>query len=109
MAWTEGSDLDLDGPTRVDDHAVLTITRDPNDVVHNIRAIMVTLEKVAARHGCSLNTKKGKTECVITFAGKGIMAARRALDWQDDHAQLQYGDGGILRQVDSLQALGHAP
>ena len=78
-----------------------------NDVVHNMRAIMVTLEKVAARHGFSLNTKKkNKTECVITFAGKGIMEVRRALDWQEDHAQLQNGDGGILRQVDSYKHLG---
>ena len=53
-----GGDLDLDGPTWVDDQAVFTIARDPNDVVHNIRAVMVTLEKVAARHGVSLNTKK---------------------------------------------------
>ena len=100
-----GSDLDLDGTTWVDDHAVFT-TRDHNDAVHNIRAIMVTLEEVAARHVFSLNTKKGKTECVIAFAVKGIMEARRALDWQEDHAQLQYGDGGILRLVDSYKHLG---
>ena len=92
-----GGDLDLDGPTWVDDHAVFTTARDPNDVVHNTRAIMVTLEKVAARHGFSLNTKKGKTECVITFAVKGIMEARRALDWQEDHT---------LRLVDSYKHLG---
>ena len=35
----------------VDDHAIYTIARDLNDAVHNIRTIMVTLEKVAARHG----------------------------------------------------------
>ena len=99
-------EFDLDGPTWVDDHAVFTIARDPNEAVHNIRAITVTLEKVAARHGFSLNTKKGKTESVITFVGKGIMEARRALDWQEDHAQLQYGDGGILRLVDSDKHLG---
>ena len=110
-AWSQddqdrGGDLDLDGPRWVDDHAVYTSARDPNDVVHNIRAIMVTLEKVAARHGFSLNTKKVKTECVVTIAGKGIMEARRALDWQEDHAQLQYGDGGILRLIDRYKHLG---
>ena len=67
---------------------------------------VLTLEAVAARHGFCLNTKKGKTECVITFAGKGIMAAKRALDWQEDHAQLRYGDEGILRLVDSYKHLG---
>ena len=49
---------------------------------------------------------QGKTECVITFAGKGIMEARRALDWQENHAQPQYGDSGILRLVDSYKHLG---
>ena len=73
-----GGDLYLDGPTWVDDHAVFTIDRDPNDAVHDIRAIMVTLEKVAARHGFSLSTKKGKTE----LCGEDIMEARRALDWK---------------------------
>ena len=98
-------EVDLVGPTWVDDHAIFTVTRDPN--VHNIRTIMVTLEAVAARHGFCLNTEKGKTGlCVITFAGKGIMAAKRALDWQEDHAQLQYGDQGILRLVDSYKHLG---
>ena len=82
------SEIDLDGPTWVDDHAIFTVARDPNDIVCNIRTIMVTLEAVAARHGFCLNTRKGKTECVITFAGKGIMDAKRALDWQEDHAQL---------------------
>ena len=33
---------------------------------------------------------RGKTECLIAFAVKGIMA-KRALDWQEDHAQLRYG------------------
>ena len=59
-------EVDLDGPTWVDDHAIFTVPQDPNDIVHNIRTIMVTLEAVAARHGFCLNTKKGKTECVIT-------------------------------------------
>ena len=104
-----GGDLDLDGPTWVDDHAVITIARDPNDAVLNIRAIMVTLEKVAARHGFSLNTKKRETERVITFAVKGIMEARSVLDQQEDHAQLQYGDGGILRTVDSSKHMGTLP
>ena len=99
-------DLDLDVPTWDDDHAFFIIAQDPNDAVHNKRAIMVTLEKVAARHGFSLNTKKGKTERVVTVAGKGIVVARRALDWQEDHAQLQNGDGGILRLVDSYENLG---
>ena len=44
-----GVELDLDGTTWVDDHAVFTIAQDPNDAVHDIRTIMVTLEKVAAR------------------------------------------------------------
>ena len=100
------SEIDLDGPTWVDDHAIFTVARDPNDIVCNIRTIMVTLEAVAARHGFCLNTRKGKTECVITFAGKGIMDAKRALDWQEDHAQLRYGDEGILRLVDSYKHLG---
>ena len=60
-----------------------------------------TLEKVAARHGFCLNTMKGKTERVITFAEKG----RPALDWQEDHAQLQYGDNDTLRLVDSYKHL----
>ena len=92
----QGVELDLDGPTWVDDHAIFTIARDPNDAVHNIRTIMVTLEKDAARHEFCSNTKKGETECVITFAEKGIMEAKRALDWQEDDAQLRYGDNGTL-------------
>ena len=99
-------EVDLDGPTWVDDPAIFTVARDPNNIVNNIRTIMVALEAVAARHGFCLNTKKGKTECVITFAVKGIMAAKRALDWQEDHAQLRYGDEGILRLVDSYKHLG---
>ena len=67
---------------------------------------MVTMEKVAVRYGFCLNTKKGKTECVITFAGKGIMEARRALDWQEDHAILRFGEGGTLRLVDDYKHLG---
>ena len=75
-AWSEddqdgGVDLDLDGPTRVDFHAVFTIARDPNDAVHNIRAIMVTLEKVAARHGFSLNTKKRQDAVCHYLCGEG--------------------------------------
>ena len=99
-------DLDPDRPTWVDDHAVFTVAWDSNGAVHNIRTIMVTLENVAAWHGFSLNTKKGKTECVITFAEKSIVEARRALDWQEDHAQLQCGDNGTLRLVDSYKHLG---
>ena len=60
------TELDLDGTTWVDDHAIFTIARDPNDAVHNVRTIMVTLEKVAARHGmchCFCG-KKGMMECV---------------------------------------------
>ena len=34
------------------------------------------------------------------------MEARRALDWEEDHAQLHYGDGGTLRLVDSYKHLG---
>ena len=34
------------------------------------------------------------------------MEARRALDWQEDHVQLQYGDGGIFRLVDSCKHVG---
>ena len=98
---SQEDEVDLDGPTWVDDHAIFTVARDPNDIVHNIHTIMVTLEAVAARHGFCLNTKKGKTECVITFAGK-----KRALDWQEDHAQLRFGDEGILRLVDSYKHLG---
>ena len=67
-----GGDLDLGGTTWVDDHAVFAIARDPNDAVHNIRAIMVTLEKVAARHGFSLNTKKKKQDGVCHYlCGEG--------------------------------------
>ena len=67
---------------------------------------MVTMEKVAVRHGFRLNTKKGKTECVITFASKSIMEARRALDWQEEHAILRYGESGTLRLVDDCKHLG---
>ena len=94
-------EVDLDGPTWVDDHAIFTVAQGPNDIVHNIRTIMVTLEAVAARHGFCLNTKKGKTECVITFAGKGIMAAKRALDRQEDHPPAPIWG--------RLQAFGHPP
>ena len=98
------AELNLDSPTWVDDHAIFTIARDPNVAVHNVRTIMVTLHKVAARHGFCLNTKKGKTECVITFVVKGIMEAKRALNWQEDHAQLRCGDNGILRLAASTWA-----
>ena len=93
-----GLELDLDGPTW---HCSGPQRCSPQHTHHHGH-----LEKVAARHGLCLNTKKGKTECVVTLAVKGIMEARRALDWQEDHAQLQYRDSGTLRQVDSCKHLG---
>ena len=63
QAWAEGDqdrgvELDLDGTTWVDDHAVFTIARDPNDAAHNTHTIIVTLRRLRHGKGSASTPKK---------------------------------------------------
>ena len=56
--------------------------------------------------GSPSTPKKARRSVSLLLRRRASWRPGRALDWQEHHAQLQYGDGGNLRLVDSYKHLG---
>ena len=83
--------------------------RNPEQSLPNLKVIMCALEDVTARPRFDLDTTAGKTEYVITYAGKTaarLARVRAALGRQDDHAIIHCGNVMELRVVHSYKHLG---